>query len=82
MARVCMRDEIYNKLHSFLKSKANNDERLSLDSLALASLIGFIQKEFAVSLNLDDVLDANNFLSIAHVQRLVERKISVKSGLS
>lgn len=45
-----------------------------MDSLGLMQLIGFIEEEFSVSLE-DDEITVDNFRTVAHIERLVNSKI-------
>ncbi len=61
-------------LREYFKTASRNPDNLGLDSLALAALVAFIQNEFNVHIQIDDVLDGGNFKSLAAIKALIERR--------
>ena len=66
---------ISEKLRIFLK-KENETQPLSFDSLSLAELVAYIQREFSIVLNLDDVIESKNFTNIVSLCQLIERRLN------
>jgi acyl carrier protein len=50
----------------------------TMDSLGLTQLVAFLEEEFDIEIDGDDVT-LDNFQTVAHIERLVESKIGMAS---
>lgn len=50
----------------------------TMDSLGLTQLVAFLEEEFDIEIDGDDVT-LDNFQTVAHIERLVESKIGIAS---
>ena len=50
----------------------------TMDSLGLTQLVAFLEEEFGIEIDGDDVT-LDNFQTVAHIERLVESKIGIAS---
>lgn len=81
-----MADDIADRIRSYIAAELMFEEDASvladdanllgtrLDSLALVQLVAFLEEEFEVAIE-DSEVTAENFRTVADIERLVRRKV-------